>query len=477
TSLSEFLYTRNGQFSEDSQGLLKNSAGFFLYGWQLDTNGNLPANQGDLDSLVPIDVAFLGGLTRPTTSAELSINLDAGEVDTSFASALTAAPDFTRGLTVFDTLGNGQTMTFQYVKTYGPQATAFSSISGQTAADELVADLGLTDGNRFTVNDGTTTITLEVNDGGAVGGGAIGVNTIGEIINAINTNLADANAFLGNDGELVIQNNDFTAGTETITLANTVGTPMTVLGLTAGTYTSDDIGTSGNYSNGTFADSPPYSTGDFPALQFLPGDPTYNPRGWWQVRIIDPNNNELSVGLLNFNGDGTINALADNASNTDIELNNINWGNGSELQTIDIDIGSFSQFSSDYTVLFSDQNGAELGLRTGVQIDRDGFVIAQFSNGATTRLYKLPLVTFSNANGLREVSGTAYTETEGSGEENLREAGTGGAGFFEPSTLENSNVDLADEFAQLIIAQRAYSAGTKVINTVDQMTQELLQLR
>ena len=477
TSLTEFLYTRNGQFSEDSQGLLKNSAGFFLYGWPLDTAGNLPANQGDLDSLVPIDVAFLGGLTRPTTEAELSINLDAGEVDTDFAASLTAATDFTRGLTVYDTLGNGQTMTFQFVKTYGPQATAFSSITSLTAADELVADLGLTDGNRFTVNDGTTTITLEINDGGAVGGGAIGVNTIGDIINAINTNLADANAFLGNSGEIVIQNNDFTAGTETITLANTVGTPMTVLGLTAGTYTSDDIGTSGNYSNGSFSDSPPYSTGDFPALQFLPGGPTYNARGWWQVRIIDPNNNQLSVGLLNFNGDGTINALSDNAGNTDIELDNINWGNGSELQNIDIDISSFSQFSSDYTVLFSDQNGAELGLRTGVQIDRDGFVIAQFSNGATTRLYKLPLVTFANANGLREVSGTAYTETEDSGEENLREAGPGGAGFFEPSTLENSNVDLADEFAQLIIAQRAYSAGTKVINTVDQMTQELLQLR
>ena len=77
----------------------------------------------------------------------------------------------------------------------------------------------------------------------------------------------------------------------------------------------------------------------------------------------------------------------------------------------------------------------------------------------------------------RSVSGTAYSKADTSGEENLREAGTGGAGFVEPSTLENSNVDLADEFALLIVAQRAYSAGTKVINTVDQMTQELLQLR
>ena len=477
SALTEFLYTRNGQFSEDSQGFLRNSAGFFLYGWPIDVDGNLPANQGDLTSLVPIDVAFLGGLTRPTTTADLGINLDAAEVDSDFTTATTAAADFTRGLTVYDTLGNPQSITFEFVKTYGPQAAAFSAIGGSTAADELVADLGLADGDEFTVNDGTTTITLEIDDGGGAGGAGTAVVTIGDIINEINAGLADATAFLGNNGELVIQNNDFIAGTETVTIANTSGTPLTELGLTAGTYTSDDIGTAGTYSNGAATDAPPYSTGEFPALQFVPGDPGYNSRGWWQVRVVDPNSNELTIGLLNFNGDGTLNALSDGTGAIDLELANINWGNGSDLQNIDIDISSFSQFSSDYTVLFSDQNGAELGLRTGVQIDREGFVIAQFSNGATTRLYKLPLVTFANANGLNEVSGTAYTETEDSGEENLREAGTGGAGFLEPSTLENSNVDLADEFALLIVAQRAYSAGTKVINTVDQMTQELLQLR
>jgi flagellar hook protein FlgE len=180
---------------------------------------------------------------------------------------------------------------------------------------------------------------------------------------------------------------------------------------------------------------------------------------------------------MNFTPNGTINALPDTDGNIDIELAGINWGNGSALQTIEVDISRFSQFSGNYTVLFADQNGAELGLRTAIDIDREGFVIARFSNGATSRLYKLPLVTFSNANGLQEISGTAYSETELSGEENLREAGTGGAGFIEPSTLEMSNVDLADEFAKLIVSQRAYSANTKVITTVDQMTEELLRLR
>jgi flagellar hook protein FlgE len=128
-------------------------------------------------------------------------------------------------------------------------------------------------------------------------------------------------------------------------------------------------------------------------------------------------------------------------------------------------------------VISSDQNGAALGLRTGVEITRDGIIVAQFSNGATADLYKIPLVTFANPNGLQEESGTAYSETDGSGANNLREAGTGGAGFLEPSTVESSNVDLADEFAKLIVSQRAFTANTKIITTVDQMTEDLLRLR
>lgn len=480
SALTEYLYTRNGQFSEDSQGFLQNSAGFYLYGWAIDQAGNLPSNQGDLTSLVPIDVAFLGGLTRPTNTAELSINLDSAESDSLFSAAPTANANFTRGLTVYDSLGNPQPISFEFVKTYGPQAASATTRTTLTSTDEMVNDLGLSDGDQFTIDvdgGGVRTYQISAIDGAAL---PVGVDAmifdIGDIIDDINTNVTNLSAFLGNDGEVVLQHDDFVLGTENFTLVDTVGSALASLGFTPATYTSDDIsGTT--FSNGLPGDTPPYSSGDFPTVQFLPGDPGYNSRGWWTMTVTDPNNNQLSSGLINFKGDGTMNALSDADGNIDVELNQIDWNNGSELQNINVDISRFSQFSSDYSVLFSDQDGAELGLRTGIQIDREGFVIAQFSNGASSVLYKLPLITFANANGLAEVSGTAYTETENSGEENLREAGTGGAGFIEPSTLENSNVDLADEFALLIVSQRAYSAGTKVINTVDQMTQELLQLR
>lgn len=482
SGLSPYLYTRNGQFSEDAQGFLTNTAGFYLYGWPLDQNGNLPANQGDLTSLVPIDVAFLGGLTRPTTSAELALNLDSannGDPDALLANVGTAPADFTRAITMYDSLGNAQPVTFEFVKTYGPQGTAASNISNLSATTNLVDDLGITNLDQFTlaIDGGATLATIRINNTGAAAiPGTTDVRTLGELINAVDA-LAGVTAFLGNDGELVIQRDDFEGGAaQYLTLTNTVGTPLTGLGFTGGpNYVSNDLAT--GFNNGLATDTPPYSSGDFPAPQYLPGDPLYNPRGWWSVRAIDPNNNVLSTGLMNFTPNGTINALPDTDGNIDIELAGINWGNGSAIQTIEVDISRFSQFSGNYTVLFADQNGAELGLRTAIDIDREGFVIARFSNGATSRLYKLPLVTFSNPNGLQEISGTAYSETEESGEENLREAGTGGAGFIEPSTLEMSNVDLADEFAKLIVSQRAYSANTKVITTVDQMTEELLRLR
>ncbi|QQG35879.1 MAG: flagellar hook-basal body complex protein [Micavibrio aeruginosavorus] len=573
----EFLYTRSGSFSEDAQGLLRNTAGFVLYGWPLDSNGDLPSNQGDLTSLVPADVAFLGGLTRPTSSGEISLNLNADEVDNVLGAVASSPADFTRGLTVYDSLGSAQVLTFEYTKTYGPQGTAAGSVGDLSATDNLVNDLGMTVGNSFSIAvDGGAPVTFTIT----------AASTINDIITAINA-VTGAEAFLGNDGELVFQRTEFEGGAaQEITIANVVGTPLIGLGMTAGTYASNDLSTSTvqatgttsglagatllaalglvpgdtltidldgagtpstftvgagddvndiltfidgvtgvpgsavldgsgriqvthsnaspndaeisfggvnvasalgfsttqsyyslGYANGSAADTPPYSSGGYPSPQTLPGDTGYNSRGWWNLRIVHPNGTTLSNGLVNFSGDGTLNALPDSSGNIDINLTQIDWGNGSDPQNIDLDIERFSQFAGNYNVIFSDQNGAELGLRTGVEITRDGFVVARFSNGASANLYKIPLVTFANVNGLTEVSGTAYTENELSGEENLREAGQGGAGFLEASTIESSNVDLADEFAKLIVSQRAYSANTKVITTVDQMTEELLRLR
>ncbi|MCB9988727.1 MAG: flagellar hook-basal body complex protein [Rhodospirillales bacterium] len=483
----EFLYTRSGSFSEDSQGLLRNTAGFVLYAWPIDANGGLPANQGDLTSLVPADVAFLGGLTRPTSTAEISLNLDADQEDynshvftTSSALPITnQQAHFSRGLTVFDALGSSQTLTFEYRKITGPMAHATTQAAGldlDTSLTDPALLAGIAAGDQFSITVGADTRTYDM---GVAAGGDVTVTTVGELISDINNQFGGPGggvleAHLNGNGRIVFQTVDPTASLQ---FADVTGTPIS--GLSTLNLFTDPVTPGTPYTYDPEAElSGPYTTypgqTDFPTFSNVTNP---NTQGWWEVTVMHPDGSTLTQGLMNFAGDGTLNAAADANGNVDIELSNINWGNGADLQDINIDVERFSQFAGNYDVIFSDQNGAELGLRTGVEITRDGIIVARFSNGATADLYKVPLVTFANMNGLQEVSGTAYSETDESGEDNLREAGSGGAGFLEPSTVEASNVDLADEFAKLIVAQRAFSANTRVINTVDQMTEDLLRLR
>lgn len=531
-SLSEFLYTRNGQFSEDAQGFLTNSAGFVLHAWPLDSQGNLPQNFGELTSLVPANVAFLGGLTRPTTNADLGVNLDGatealnigslidvGGNDTqvrnggdlggptgqeNFPTPSGVPRDFTRGLTVFDSLGQAQTLNFEYTKVTGPQATVQSNAPVVLSRDTVLSSIDQIDaGEVFTIERYDTvadaaTSSVDFIVGQAPGAGETRVDTVGDLLDAINDSNLGIRATLTQAGELRLQAENYVSGANTlaapnegIRIAESGGGNAAFAGLrfpnpNAGVPQTFEIyqpfqldtGSAQSTTNpyGFTDGANPDNQADFPSLSNIS---TPNPDGWWQVRITLEDGSTLSEGLLNFDGDGSLNASQDGDGNIDIELSAVEFtGNGNpEPQNIEIDVSRFSQFAGNFDVIFSDQNGAELGLRTGVEITQEGQVIARFSNGATSPLFQLPLVTFANANGLAEVSGSAFSESEDSGEENLRVAGTGGAGFVEPSTVEQSNVDLADEFARLIVSQRSFSANSRLVNTVDQMTQDLLRLR
>ncbi|MEQ8370538.1 MAG: flagellar hook-basal body complex protein, partial [Alphaproteobacteria bacterium] len=90
---------------------------------------------------------------------------------------------------------------------------------------------------------------------------------------------------------------------------------------------------------------------------------------------------------------------------------------------------------------------------------------------------RLPIGTFPNPNGLNLVSGNAFSATDRAGDFFLNDAGSGSAGAIAAGALEQSGVDLAEEFTNMIIVQRAYSAGTKVITTADEMLDELVRVK
>jgi len=482
----DFKYTRNGQFNENENGILQNSAGMFLYGWEVDpadrdpnTATGVTTYNADTSALVPVDVSLAAGESRQTTEGTLGLNLDADEVGRNvdydpLGDGLVAYPtsdiDFTRTLRVYDSLGAAQDVTFEYIKINGPQAAVVSAVQDAVESEDLTGPpYNIADGATFTLEttgNAAETFTVDVVNG---------INSVNDLLEFVNNYAGGdaAEAYINDEGSIVITGTSITPTDQLILTDDAVPANQILapLGIAEGT-----IEVFGLPTDNTFI--PPETNAVFPDVQNQPPQAAYNGRGWWQVNVIGPNiAAPLAQGFVNFNSDGTLNAQADLDGNKDIELRSVDWGNGSETQDININIDGLTQFAGLYNVSFASQDGSELGLKTGVEIDREGFVNARFSNGTLSRLYKLPIVTFPAANQLQEISTTSYVENADSGEPLLQEAGVSQAGFLESSSIEQSNVDLADEFTKLIVTQRAYSANTKVINTVDQMTEDLLRLR
>ena len=154
-------------------------------------------------------------------------------------------------------------------------------------------------------------------------------------------------------------------------------------------------------------------------------------------------------------------------------------GNGT---MITLDMGKagtnegLTNLSGDFNTSYIRQDGAKFGSYSGVQIDESGVVTALFDNGETRPIAILPLATFANPNGMEALTGNAWIETDSSGQALLKRAGTNGAGEISSNALESSTVDLATEFSNMIVTQRAYSAATKIITTADEMLDELTRM-
>lgn len=186
-------------------------------------------------------------------------------------------------------------------------------------------------------------------------------------------------------------------------------------------------------------------------------------------------NGQVTSGTITFNGDGSLRSITQDLT----DPIPINWTTGADASQISIDWGDpsstegMTQFDSGFEVNFVNQNGAPVGQLTGVSIDDEGFITVSFSNGQTQRLYKIPLADFTDSNRLQSVSGNAFAQTSESGEVNLKQAGQSGVGSISSGTLEASNVELASQLTDMIVAQRAYQANTKVISTADQLLSDL----
>jgi flagellar hook protein FlgE len=194
----------------------------------------------------------------------------------------------------------------------------------------------------------------------------------------------------------------------------------------------------------------------------------------WRFFAESPDDTDIDLvtgtGTLTFDSAGKLR----DATGTTITLNRNNTGADSPLN-IDLDFSRLTELtSSNSELVMTNQDGSPIGRLNGFSIGADGKISGSFSNGITRTLGQVAVATFSNTQGLIDRGGNMYIEGPNSGAAVIGTAGTLGTGKVVAGSLELSNVDLSEEFINLIIASTGFSAASRVITTADQLLTELL---
>jgi flagellar hook protein FlgE len=186
----------------------------------------------------------------------------------------------------------------------------------------------------------------------------------------------------------------------------------------------------------------------------------------------------VGSGTLTFNSSGnltspsspitgiSITGLADGAANMSLSWNLTGSGGTPTL----------TQQDSTSATSATTQNGYGVGTLTGYSVLPDGTVQGQFSNNQTLALGQVAVAGFANVQGLSQLGGNDLQATFASGAPVIGQAGAGGNGTITGGAVEESNVSLSTEFANMIVAQQGYEANAKVLTTMDQVSQATIQL-
>ena len=138
---------------------------------------------------------------------------------------------------------------------------------------------------------------------------------------------------------------------------------------------------------------------------------------------------------------------------------------------------SITQYSEESSSKAVEQNGRTMGYLENFKFDQSGVITGVYSNGTTRTIAQIALASFTNQGGLEKVGDNAYRVSNNSGLANIGPSGVAGKGKVIPGALEMSNVDMADQFVDMIVTQRGFQANSRTIQTADQLLQELLTLK
>ncbi|HET9019638.1 MAG TPA: flagellar hook protein FlgE [Acetobacteraceae bacterium] len=210
----------------------------------------------------------------------------------------------------------------------------------------------------------------------------------------------------------------------------------------------------------------------------------------WTLTVADDAGRTIGTGTLAFGADGTLASVTQGGTTTStagaaaaLTLNTTYPTSGGGTQAIALDLGSIggtsglTQFAgSSFSLRGITQDGVPPGAFSSVSMQANGDVVVNYDNGQTRTVAQVPVATFAAPDALQRQDGSAFTATANSGAALTQAAGANGAGSLVTGATEASNVDIASEFSQLIVAQQAYSANAKTVTTADTMMQATIDM-
>ena len=147
------------------------------------------------------------------------------------------------------------------------------------------------------------------------------------------------------------------------------------------------------------------------------------------------------------------------------------------MKESDEDVDTIVQYSGESATNIRNQNGYTMGVLRSFNVAANGDINGVFSNGTRRVMGKVALTTFQNPDGLERIGETSFAPTSNSGEPQIVVPGAGNAGSIKGGSVEMSNVDLSQEFTNMISAQRGFQANSRIITASDEILQDLVNMK
>ena len=197
------------------------------------------------------------------------------------------------------------------------------------------------------------------------------------------------------------------------------------------------------------------------------------PNAWNVFSFIDGFNiTDTANNRLVFNSDGSLDAANSSVPGSTLDIQ----FDGAAFMQLDTNVDSMTQYGGDFAVSNITQDGYATGRLSGLDIDTEGVAFARYTNGQATALGKVAMARFNSPQNLTKLGDTNWGESFASGQPLLGEATTSSFGSIQSGALEASNVDLAEQLVNLIVSQRAFQANSKVVTSVDQILQTIINI-